>query len=483
MSNQLTKADVARKRGKNPNSLWSALANGGPVVWLSCIIMGFGNLVAGQFIKGLIFMAIEAALIYVVAVPLIPDMTQHLNSGIDWIKLLPSLGDRPDTKEIIPYEVVPGFVLDIEYTSFGDRSHLILLYSVIFIAIMVAGVVIWQASVRSGYQALCVRRSGKKVRSFIQDVKALFDENIHKLLMIIPFCLLMIFTVVPLVYMICMAFTNYNSKNEFLFDWVGFDTFAQLFDKESAFSKYFWPTLGWTVIWAFFATFLNFFLGTFMALIINRPTTRIKGFWRTMLSFTIAIPQFVSLLIIATMFRFDGIINSVFYEQLHWLSAPINVNSMNNNGLSARIFVIVINLWVGIPYTVMQVTGILKNIPADLYEAARIDGANTIQQFTNITLPYMVFVLTPYMISSFTGNINNFGVIYLLTGGGPGDTGSSIEAGKTDLLVTWLYKLSVDKREYNLGAVVGIFTFIILAVISLVTYRSSGSYKDEEGFR
>jgi arabinogalactan oligomer/maltooligosaccharide transport system permease protein len=220
-----------------------------------------------------------------------------------------------------------------------------------------------------------------------------------------------------------------------------------------------------------------------MALIINRPTTRIKGFWRTMLSFTIAIPQFVSLLIIATMLRYDGIINSVFYEQLHWLSAPINVNSMNNNGLSARIFVIVINLWVGIPYTVMQVTGILKNIPADLYEAARIDGANTIQQFTNITLPYMVFVLTPYMISSFTGNINNFGVIYLLTGGGPGDTGSSIEAGKTDLLVTWLYKLSVEKREYNLGAVVGIFTFIILAVISLVTYRSSGSYKDEEGFR
>ena len=146
-------------------------------------------------------------------------------------------------------------------------------------------------------------------------------------------------------------------------------------------------------------------------------------------------------------------------------------------------FVIIINLWVGIPYTVMQVTGILKNIPADLYEAARIDGANTVQQFTNITLPYMVFVLTPYMISSFTGNINNFGVIYLLTGGGPSPTGSSVEAGKTDLLVTWLYKLSVDKQEYNLGAVVGIFTFIILAVISLVTYRSSGSYKDEEGFR
>ena len=129
----------------------------------------------------------------------------------------------------------------------------------------------------------------------------------------------------------------------------------------------------------------------------------------------------------------------------------------------------------------MQVTGILKNIPADLYEAARIDGANPLQQFMNITLPYMIFVMTPYMITSFTGNINNFGVIYLLSGGNPTVTGNS--AGETDLLVTWLYKLSVDMKDYNIGAVIGILTFIVLASVSLITYRSSGSYKDEEGFK
>ena len=481
MSNQLTKADVARKREKNPNSLWSALANGGPIVWLSCLIMGFGNIVAGQFIKGLMFMGIEALVIYLLAVPLIPDKGGVLKSGIEWISQLPSLGDRETHFETIIKDTPIG-PMEVPQMVPGDESNLILLYGVIFIAIIVAFVVFWQASVRSGYQALAIRRSGKKVRSFMQDIKALFDENIHKLLMFVPFCLLMVFTVVPLVYMICMAFTDYNSDTVELFNWVGFDTFAQFFDKDSIISKYFWPTLGWTVIWAFFATFLNFFLGTFMALIINRPSTRIKGFWRTMLSFTIAIPQFVSLLIINLMFSYNGIINEMLLDW-HWISERINVMSEANNGLSARIYVIVINLWVGIPYTVMQVTGILKNIPGDLYEAARIDGANTVQQFTNITLPYMVFVLTPYIITSFTANINNFGVIYLLTGGGPAPTGSSVEAGKTDLLVTWLYKLSVDKQEYNLGAVVGIFTFIILAVLSLVTYRSSGSYKDEEGFR
>ena len=147
----------------------------------------------------------------------------------------------------------------------------------------------------------------------------------------------------------------------------------------------------------------------------------------------------------------------------------------------ARVLLIVVNLWVGIPYTVMQVTGILKNIPAEQYEAARIDGASVVKQFIHITLPYMIFVMTPYIITQFTGNINNFNIIYLLTGGGPTYVGDS--AGQTDLLVTWLYKLSVDRQEYNLGAVIGIFTFVVLSVVSLVTYRSSGSYKDEEGFK
>lgn len=94
----------------------------------------------------------------------------------------------------------------------------------------------------------------------------------------------------------------------------------------------------------------------------------------------------------------------------------------------------------------------------------------------------MLFVTTPYLITTFTGNINNFNIIYLLSGGGPtirpGDT-----AGKTDLLVTWLYKLTVDKQYYNIGAVIGILTFVVLAIISLVTYRNTGSYKNEEEFQ
>ena len=233
----------------------------------------------------------------------------------------------------------------------------------------------------------------------------------------------------------------------------------------------------WTLVWAVFATFLNFFFGTLVALTINRKSIRFKGLWRTCLSMTFAIPQFVSLMVIRSMLQPQGIINRMMLDA-GWISGPL---PFLTNATWARVLVIVVNLWVGIPYTSMQVTGILQNIPAEQYEAARIDGANAFQVFRKITLPYMLFVMTPYLITQFTGNINNFNVIYLLTRGEPVSVGNS--AGATDLLVTWLYKLSVDQQKYNLGAVIGIFTFVVLAVVSLVTYRSSGSYKDEEGFK
>ena len=142
---------------------------------------------------------------------------------------------------------------------------------------------------------------------------------------------------------------------------------------------------------------------------------------------------------------------------------------------------IIINLWVGIPFTLLQVTGILQNIPKELYEAAKVDGASSVVIFFKITLPYMLFVTTPYLIMTFTGNINNFNVIYLLSGGDPTPVGYT--AGKTDLLVTWLYKLTVDQQYYNLASVIGILTFVVMMVVSLITYRRSGSYNNEEAFQ
>ena len=460
---ELAKTAATHQRKKNTGSLMDALRQGGPLVWLSCLVMGLGNIVSGQIIKGLLFLGIEIGAIWFLAMP---------GGGLYWISMLPSLGDRPMQEVWNEDEGVYEYIM-------GDQSQLILLYGLASLCVIIVLVLVWRASVRSGYMAQRRKNNGQRVPGFVDDVKALFDENVHKVLMALPFTCLLIFTILPLIYMVCMAFTNFSKEGDHLvlFDWVGLQNFALLFDTNSTVGSQFWSVLKWTLVWAFFATFLNFILGTIVAIIINRPTIKFKGLWRGCLSMTIAVPQFVSLLVIRSMMLPDGIVNRMLLNA-GWISTRL---PFLTDATWARVLVIVINLWVGIPYTIMQVTGILQNIPAEQYEAARIDGANAVQQFFNITLPYMLFVLTPYLITSFTGNINNFNVIFLFTRGEPVAVGNT--AGATDLLVTWLYKLSVDQQKYNIGAVIGIFTFVVLSVVSLVTYRSTGSYKDEEGFK
>jgi arabinogalactan oligomer/maltooligosaccharide transport system permease protein len=123
------------------------------------------------------------------------------------------------------------------------------------------------------------------------------------------------------------------------------------------------------------------------------------------------------------------------------------------------------------------------NIPEDLYESARIDGASPWQMFKSITLPYMLFVTGPFLLTQFTGNLNNFGVIYLLSGGGPGTMSYAGNAGTTDLLVTWLYKMTVNDSNYKMAAVIGIMVFIVTAIFALGVYGLLPSVKDEEGFQ
>ena len=448
---------------ENPYSFKNAIKNGNALTRLSCLIMGLGNIAHKQVIKGLVFLLCEIGYFWFLFKPY---------GGEYWISKLPSLGDA---KQVKVWNEAKGV---FEYTA-DDNSQLILLYAIAALFVTVVFIFAWMMTVKSAYQVQCQTASGEHVNSFAEDIKTLFDRNIHALLMFLPVAFLMVFTVLPLIYMMSMAFTNYSKSGNhlILFKWVGFKNFINVLSFKSNIGQQFWGVLIWTLVWAFFATFLNFFLGTLVAMLINRPRTKCKGLWRFCFTLSIAVPQFVSLLIMHTMLQPEGIVNRML-KNAGLISTSLPFFS---NATWARVTVIVIDLWVGIPYTLMQVTGILKNIPADLYEAAKVDGANSIQMFFKITLPYMLFVMTPYLITTFTGNINNFNVIYLLSGGAPVPVGSS--AGKTDLLVTWLYKLSVDQQNYCIAAVIGIMTFVVLGVVSLVAYHNSGSYKNEEGFR
>lgn len=428
---------------------------------LSCIFMGFGLMTHKQFLKGLIVFLFEIAFVVFM-----------VKNGCDNLIKLPGLGDQAQGKVWNESKGV------FEYSK-GDNSLLILLYGVITLFVIAAIVLLWVLQLRQSYHCQVLMENDEHVPTPIEDLITLTDKKLHVTLMTLPCLGILIFNIVPLVFMISMAFTNYSVEGDHLtlFDWDGLKQFGRVLNMKGNIGRQFWGVLAWTLIWAIFATFLNYILGMILALIINRKDTHWKAFWRFCFVLSIAVPQFVSLLIMRTMLQPQGAVN-VLLQEWGLISKPL---PFFTNTIWARVTVIVINLWVGIPYTMLQVTGILQNIPAELNEAARVDGAGPATIFFKITLPYMLFITTPYLITSFCGNINNFNVIFLLSGGGPTELGDT--AGKTDLLVTWLYKLTINQQYYNIGAVIGIFTFVILTVITLVTYRNSSSYKDEEAFR
>ncbi|MBQ3157544.1 MAG: sugar ABC transporter permease [Clostridia bacterium] len=443
-----------------------------------------------------------------------------------------------------------------------------MLYGVLTIFLIIAFLYTWRVNVKQNKLAQQYLDKGKKLKSSREDLHDMLDSQFHKTLLALPTLGVTIFTILPIIFMILVAFTNYDNTHQppgKLFTWVGMENFNTLLtvekknltielkenadgtvgmtinasngdiisaktdskdaanaavaliadgsgefaledngDKTGLLTVYgdngvpvelaisgltyvqtpsmantFKQVLLWTLVWAFFATFLNYFLGMLVAIMINKKGIKFKKLWRTILVMTIAIPQFISLLYVSKMFAADGLINGTLMSW-GWIKEPL---PFWTNPTWAKCTIIGINVWIGIPYLMLIATGILMNIPADLYESARIDGANAFQTYMKITLPYMLFVTGPYLLTSFTGNINNFNVIFLLSGGKPLSVGLAGNAGSTDLLITWLYKMTVTDSNYKLAAVMGILVFVVCAVINLVVYNLIPSVKNEEDFQ
>ncbi len=454
--------------------IWSTFVQGDWKTKVSYLVMGFGCLARGQILRGLLFLLFELVFIGYMVV-----------TGVYWLRMLPSLGIQGPMKEY-------NAIYDTYVTTYHDNSFKILLYGVLTLFFIIAFLYTWRANVKQNKLAEQILRAGKKLKSGKDDLRSLVDDQFHKTLLALPMTGIIVFTVLPIVFMILVAFTNYDGAhdgyNNNLFTWVGWKNFNTMLNWSSGnktYSATFGEVLTWTLIWAFFATFSNYFLGMLVAMMINKKGIRLKKLWRTVLVMTIAIPQFISLLYVSKMFAKNGLINLFLLD--HGLIQQGHELPFWENPTWARITVILINIWIGIPYLMLIATGILMNIPADLYESAKIDGASGWQQYTKITLPYMLFITGPYLLTSFTSNMNNFNVIFLLTGGGPTNAALSTAAGNvghTDLLITWLFKITTgEEAQYYLASVVGIMVFVVIAVISLVVYNFLPSIKNEEDFQ
>ncbi|KRO18063.1 carbohydrate ABC transporter permease [Lacticaseibacillus saniviri] len=425
---------------------------------LSFFVMGASAIKNKQWVKGFAYLIAEIVFIAWMAM-----------SGVGALGMFASLG--PIKAKKVVFDKAQG----IYVTQQPSDSVVILLFGVFALILIVAFIGLYYTNLRVNRKLYVEKRDGLHMMSNSEELKSLLNENLHATLMTLPIALIVLFTVLPTLYMISMAFTNYDSKHAIAFSWTGFKAFGNVLSGDLAGT--FFPVLAWTLVWAVMATATTFFFGVLLAMLIESNGIKFKGVWRTLFVIVFAVPQFVSLLMMAQFLDLQGPLNGLLMN-IGLISHPINFIGASASPLIARITVIVVNMWIGIPVSMLVSTAIIQNLPEDQIEAARLDGANAFQIFRSITFPQILFVMAPSLIQQFIGNINNFNVIFLLTGGMPMNNNYN-GAGDTDLLVTWLYNLVFGQTQrYNASAVLGILIFIISATFSLFAYRRTNAFKE-----
>ncbi|WP_413787854.1 carbohydrate ABC transporter permease [Streptomyces platensis] len=222
----------------------------------------------------------------------------------------------------------------------------------------------------------------------------------------------------------------------------------------------FWDRLGWTVLWTVACVSLTFLVGLTLANMLNR-TLRGRTFYRLALILPWAIPAFISVFTWRMLYNEkNGILNKLLagggIDAVPWLNDPT----------WAKLSVIAVNVWLGVPFMLVALLGGLQSIPGELYEAAEMDGASAWQRFRHITVPGLRAVSSTVILLSTIWTFNMFPVIFLLTRGGPGDA--------TEILVTYAYRLSfIDSpRNFSESAAWGVLILVLLSVVAVVYRRA-----------
>lgn len=424
-------------------------------VRLSMVIMGLGQLCYGQIVKGLFYLSAFAG-----------SLTYFIMRGFrDFIGFF-TLGTQEE-----------NLWLGIA----GDNSLTMLILGLFSIFILIFTVILYITNVKDAVFTARQKESGKPVHKFRQTLETAADSKFHMTALTLPVVGVAIFSILPIVFMILIAFTNLGGDVVYpklaswsLSPWKKIMSLGKI---GSTFIK----ILSWNIVWAVLSTGINFMLGLGMALLLNKRNVKGSKFWRAFPILAYAIPGFISMLGFKFMFSQSGPINYYIdqagYNRIFFLTNDASAKWW------ARGIGLFVNAWITCPSIMLMTTGILSNINTDLYEAASLDGASHFQQFKKITLPFVIFSTTPVLITQFVGNFNNFGIFFFLRSGVISNYADYFLASDTDLLINWLYKLSVDNNYYSIGAAISLIIFLITAVLSLSVYVRSAAYKQEDTYQ
>lgn len=408
---------------------------------LSIVIPGLGQVYNRRFLKGI--------LLLIVTISFLVTTWDYIDIGI-WG--LFTLGT-------IPRE---------------HHSIQLLIQGLIALIVLLFGIGIYVYNIMDARKDAISRENGNPNPTLLKGISS-FYNNGFPYFMILPGLLMLLFVVVlPLLFMVGLAFTDYNQYNSpprNLLNWVGFDNFAAL-ASVNMWKDTFLSVFTWTIVWTVVATTLQIVLGLFLALLVNDKRVKFKRTIRTVLILPWAVPAFVSILIFSALFNPTfGAINrdllSQFEIMIPWLSDPF----------WAKVALIMIQTWLGFPFVFALFTGVLQSVPQDMYEAADVDGGTRMQKFRHITWPHLLFATAPLLIMQYAGNFNNFNIIYLFNEGNPAVRGQN--AGGTDILISWVYKLTFVTNNYNMAAAITIIMGLIISVFAFFQFRKTASFKEE----
>ncbi|QUH32079.1 ABC transporter permease subunit [Vallitalea guaymasensis] len=427
---------------------------------LSLFIMGAGQLRNKQKGKALFFFSIQ--LVYV----LIEILTSSIVSG--------GLPNQPKAWGYGFFRKgLWGFFTLGETTGgrFRDNSPVLMIEGLIVILLLGILIFFWIMNIRDANQTAIEYEKSGQIKSSKEYFKHVFETSFAYVVSGPSLVLLLLISIMPILFAFFTAFTNYDAYHNppaDLIDWVGLGNFVKVVQLPGWRTTFVGVAI-WTLVWAIIATFTTFFGGLFLALVVNNHRVRFKKIWRTILILPWAIPGMVSLLVFKNFFNQTyGPLNRMLGMNIPWLNDPT----------LAKVTLIAVNFWLGVPYFMMLMTGILTSFDKTIYEAARVDGANKKQIFWRVTFPILLSQVMPLLIMSFAGNFNNFGAVFFLTNGSPRNIAYEY-AGHTDILITWIYKMTKDFKMYNMASIMSILIFLLIGGISTWNFMRTDAFKED----
>ncbi|NOU86553.1 ABC transporter permease subunit [Paenibacillus sp. LMG 31460] len=410
----------------------------------STVFIGLGQLYNKQYLKGFIFIILAQLFFW-----------NYYPIAYKGIMGFITLGD-------VPTQIINGKVVH------GDHSIFMLINGLITLVVILLFLGFYITNIYDAKKNGELRDEGDSVPGFMDSVRKAKFRNFPYLLLIPAAFFVLFVTIIPLVFNVLIAFTNYSAPahipDRSLVDWVGVRTFYDLF-AQKAWRFTFFGISVWNIIWAVASTSTVFLSGLILALMLNHPKIKFKRFWRTIFILPWAVPQFISILVFRVLLNgsfgpINDVIGKLGFSPVPWLSDPT----------MAKVTIILVNLWFSTPFLMALMSGVLTTMPRDLYEAAEVDGASGKQKFVKITLPLVLLATAPILIMQFAFNFNNFNLIYLLTDGKP-DSPNYYYAGSTDILISWIFKMTLNQSQFNMASAVSIIMFIFIAMFSLWNYK------------